>query len=37
LRSLLYQLRAKFDISPIAEREVRATGWDRSAFARTGG
>ena len=32
LRALLYQLRAKIEIAPIAEEEVRATGWDRSAY-----
>ncbi|MCI0685314.1 MAG: AarF/ABC1/UbiB kinase family protein [Gemmataceae bacterium] len=34
LRSLLYQLRAKLDMARIAEKEVRAAGWDRSDFAR---
>jgi predicted unusual protein kinase regulating ubiquinone biosynthesis (AarF/ABC1/UbiB family) len=33
-RAVLYQLRAKIDIAPIAEEEVRATGWDRSDYAR---
>ena len=33
LRAMLYRLRAKFDIAPIAEEEVRATGWDRSDYA----
>ena len=33
-RSLLYRLRAQLDIRPLAESEVRATGWDRSAYAR---
>jgi hypothetical protein len=33
-RSLLYRLRAKVDIAPIAEAEVRATGWDRSDYAQ---
>jgi predicted unusual protein kinase regulating ubiquinone biosynthesis (AarF/ABC1/UbiB family) len=33
LRAILYQLRAKIDIAPIAEEEVRATGWDRSDYA----
>ncbi len=32
-RSLLYRLKAKIDIGPIAEEEVRATGWDRSDYA----
>jgi predicted unusual protein kinase regulating ubiquinone biosynthesis (AarF/ABC1/UbiB family) len=33
MRSLLYQLRAKIDVRPIAEEEVKATGWDRSDYA----
>jgi predicted unusual protein kinase regulating ubiquinone biosynthesis (AarF/ABC1/UbiB family) len=32
-RGMLYQLRAKVDIAPIAEEEVKATGWDRSDYA----
>lgn len=32
-RSMLYQLRAKIDVVPIAEEEVQATGWDRSEYA----
>jgi predicted unusual protein kinase regulating ubiquinone biosynthesis (AarF/ABC1/UbiB family) len=32
-RSILYQLKAKIDIAPIAEEEVKATGWDRSEYA----
>jgi len=32
-RAMLYQLRAKVDIVPIAEEEVKATGWDRSDYA----
>jgi aarF domain-containing kinase len=32
LRALLYKLRAKIDFTPIAEEEVRATGWDRSEY-----
>jgi predicted unusual protein kinase regulating ubiquinone biosynthesis (AarF/ABC1/UbiB family) len=31
--SMLYRLRAKIDIAPIAEEEVRATGWDRHDYA----
>lgn len=31
--SLLYQLRAKFDVRELAEEEVKATGWDRSDYA----
>ena len=33
LDALLYRLKAKIEIAPIAEEEVRATGWDRSAYA----
>ncbi len=32
VRSLLYQLKAKIDVRPIAEEEVKATGWDRSDY-----
>src|SRR3954462_105834 len=32
-RSILYRLGAKIDVTPIAEEEVRATGWDRSDYA----
>src|SRR3954452_20007313 len=32
-RSILYRLGAKIDVVPIAEEEVRATGWDRSDYA----
>jgi hypothetical protein len=32
-RSILYRLKAKFNITEIAEREVRAAGWDRSEYA----
>ena len=31
-RSVLYRLKAKIDVAPIAEEEVRATGWDRSDY-----
>jgi predicted unusual protein kinase regulating ubiquinone biosynthesis (AarF/ABC1/UbiB family) len=31
-RSILYRLKAKIDIAPIAEQEVRAAGWDRSDY-----
>jgi predicted unusual protein kinase regulating ubiquinone biosynthesis (AarF/ABC1/UbiB family) len=31
-RSLLYRLRANFDIRALAESEIRATGWDRSDY-----
>ena len=33
VRSLLYRLKANLDIRPIAEEEVKATGWDRSDYA----
>lgn len=33
LRSLFYRLKAKFEVAPLAEEEVRATGWDRSEYA----
>lgn len=29
LRSLLYRLKAKIDVRPIVEEELKATGWDR--------
>jgi predicted unusual protein kinase regulating ubiquinone biosynthesis (AarF/ABC1/UbiB family) len=32
-RSILYRLKARFDIRPIAEQEIKATGWDRSEYA----
>jgi aarF domain-containing kinase len=32
-RSLLYRLKAKVDIRPLAEEEVKAAGWDRSDYA----
>ena len=35
LRAMLYRLKAKVDMVPIAEEEVRATGWDRSDYAPT--
>ncbi len=33
LASFLYRLKAKVAVLPIAEQEVRATGWDRSEYA----
>lgn len=33
-RSLLYRLKAKLEIRPLAESEILATGWDRSDYAR---
>lgn len=32
-RSIWYRLKAKIEVAPIAEEEVKATGWDRSAYA----
>lgn len=32
-RSIFYQLKAKFDVRPICEEEIRAAGWDRSEYA----
>lgn len=32
IASVLYQLRAKFDVRELAEQEVIATGWDRSGY-----
>jgi aarF domain-containing kinase len=31
-RAMLYQLKARFDVAPIAEEEIRVTGWDRSDY-----
>jgi len=31
--SILYQLKARIDVRPIAEEEIKATGWDRSEYA----
>jgi hypothetical protein len=33
MRAVLYRLGAVIDVAPIAEEEVRATGWDRSDYA----
>jgi hypothetical protein len=33
VRAMLYRLKAKIDVRPIAEEEVQATGWDRSDYA----
>jgi hypothetical protein len=33
LRSILYRLKAKFDVRPITEQEVRATGLGCSRYA----
>jgi predicted unusual protein kinase regulating ubiquinone biosynthesis (AarF/ABC1/UbiB family) len=32
-RSIMYRLEAKIEVAPIAEEEVKATGWDRSDYA----
>jgi predicted unusual protein kinase regulating ubiquinone biosynthesis (AarF/ABC1/UbiB family) len=32
-RSMLYRLKANIDVRPIAEEEVKVTGWDRSEYA----
>jgi hypothetical protein len=31
--AILYRLKAKLDLRPIAEEEVKATGWDRGDYA----
>ena len=33
LRSMLYRLKAKIDVRPICEEEIKATGWDRSDYS----
>jgi hypothetical protein len=33
-RSMAYRLKAKFNVSEIAEEEAQASGWDRSQYAR---
>jgi aarF domain-containing kinase len=33
MRAMLYRLRANIDVTPIAEEELRPTGWDRSDYA----
>jgi predicted unusual protein kinase regulating ubiquinone biosynthesis (AarF/ABC1/UbiB family) len=33
VRAILYRLKAKIDMSPIAEEEVKASGWDRNDYA----
>ena len=32
-RAIVYRLKAKIDIRPIAEEEVKASGWDRGDYA----
>jgi predicted unusual protein kinase regulating ubiquinone biosynthesis (AarF/ABC1/UbiB family) len=34
VRSILYRLKARIDIAPLAEADIGATGWDRSDYAR---
>jgi hypothetical protein len=34
VRSILYRLKAKIDIAPLAEADIGATGWDRSDYAK---
>ena len=34
-RSMLYRLQAKLQIRPLAEKEILATGWDRSDYVST--
>jgi hypothetical protein len=31
---MLYRLKAKMDVAPIAEKEVKASGWNPSDYAR---
>lgn len=33
-RAILFQLKARLDVRSLAEEEVKATGWDRSEYAR---
>jgi hypothetical protein len=33
LHAMLYRLKAKINIAPLAEEEVRAAGWDRRDYA----
>jgi hypothetical protein len=39
LRSILYRLKARIDVAPLAEADIAMTGWDRSDYAprRDGG
>jgi len=34
IRSILYRLKAKIDVKPLAETDIALTGWDRSDYAR---
>jgi predicted unusual protein kinase regulating ubiquinone biosynthesis (AarF/ABC1/UbiB family) len=33
IRSILYRLKAKIDVKPLAEADIGMTGWDRSDYA----
>ncbi|HUE73804.1 MAG TPA: AarF/ABC1/UbiB kinase family protein [Pirellulaceae bacterium] len=33
IRALLYRLKAKIDVAPLAEADIGLTGWDRSEYA----
>ena len=33
IRSILYRLKAKIDVKPLAEADIGMTGWDRSEYA----
>jgi predicted unusual protein kinase regulating ubiquinone biosynthesis (AarF/ABC1/UbiB family) len=33
VRSILYRLKAKIDVAPLAEADIALTGWDRSDYA----
>jgi hypothetical protein len=33
IRSLMYRLKAKIDVRPLAEADIALTGWDRSEYA----
>jgi len=35
IRSILYRLKAKIDVTPLAEADIALTGWDRSDYAST--
>ena len=36
IRSILYRLKAKLDVKPLAEADIGMTGWDRSDYAQLG-
>jgi predicted unusual protein kinase regulating ubiquinone biosynthesis (AarF/ABC1/UbiB family) len=37
LRSIFYRLKARFDVRPICEEELKVTGWDRRDYMRSSG